>query len=63
MGASAWRREATVRAAVAAGQAAKKRIEALEEGVITLPELLRHEHLGSLCYAGVHAPSMEAGDK
>ncbi|OCT30181.1 hypothetical protein [Pseudomonas putida] len=36
--ASAWRREATVNAAVAAGQAAKKRIEALEEDVIILPD-------------------------
>lgn len=36
--ASAWRREATVNAAVAAGNAAKKRIEALEDGVILLPD-------------------------
>ena len=36
--ASPWRREATVNAAVAAGQAAKKRIEALEEDVIILPD-------------------------
>ncbi|MFK5733851.1 hypothetical protein KW869_09955 [Pseudomonas urmiensis] len=36
--ASAWRREATVNAAVAAGKAAKKRIEALEEDVIILPD-------------------------
>lgn len=36
--ASAWRREATVNAAIAAGQAAKKRIEALEEDVIILPD-------------------------
>lgn len=36
--ASSWRREATVNAAVAAGQAAKKRIEALEEDVIILPD-------------------------
>ncbi|MEN5305301.1 hypothetical protein [Pseudomonas sp. TWI628] len=36
--ASAWRREATVNAAVAAGHAAKKRIEALEEDVIILPD-------------------------
>lgn len=36
--ASVWRREATVNAAVAAGQAAKKRIEALEEDVIILPD-------------------------
>ncbi|TFF37434.1 hypothetical protein [Pseudomonas sp. RIT623] len=33
-----WRREATVNAAVAAGHAAKKRIEALEEDVIILPD-------------------------
>lgn len=33
-----WRREAAVNAAVAAGQAAKKRIEALEEDVIILPD-------------------------
>ncbi|MDF9756772.1 hypothetical protein [Pseudomonas hunanensis] len=36
--ASAWRREATVNAAVAAGRAAKKRIEALEADVIILPD-------------------------
>lgn len=36
--ASPWRREAAVNAAVAAGQAAKKRIEALEEDVIVLPD-------------------------
>ena len=36
--ASPWRREATVNAAVAAGRAAKKRIEALEEDVIILPD-------------------------
>ncbi|MNN73464.1 hypothetical protein D3C81_1895830 [compost metagenome] len=36
--ASAWRREAAVNAAVAAGRAAKKRIEALEEDVIILPD-------------------------
>ncbi|TXI02820.1 MAG: hypothetical protein E6Q70_17185 [Pseudomonas monteilii] len=36
--ASQWRREATVNAAVAAGQAAKKRIEALEQDVIILPD-------------------------
>lgn len=36
--ASPWRREAAVNAAVAAGQAAKKRIEALEEDVIILPD-------------------------
>ncbi|MBC3491911.1 hypothetical protein [Pseudomonas taiwanensis] len=36
--ASPWRREATVNAAVAAGQAAKKRVEALEEDVIILPD-------------------------
>ena len=36
--ASAWRRDATVNAAVAAGQAEKKRIEALLEGVIILPD-------------------------
>lgn len=36
--ASAWRRDATVNAAVAAGQAAKKRIEAVEEGLIILPD-------------------------
>ncbi|AZL68801.1 hypothetical protein [Pseudomonas oryziphila] len=36
--ASSWRREATVNAAVAAGHAAKKRIEALEEDVIILPD-------------------------
>lgn len=36
--ATAWRREATVNAAVAAGQAAKKRIEALQEDVIILPD-------------------------
>lgn len=36
--ASPWRREATVNAAVAAGHAAKKRIEALEEDVIILPD-------------------------
>lgn len=36
--ASPWRREATVNAAVAAGQAAKKRIEALEEDLIILPD-------------------------
>jgi hypothetical protein len=36
--ASSWRREAAVNAAVAAGQAAKKRIEALEEDVIILPD-------------------------
>lgn len=35
--APSWRREATVNAAVAAGQAAKKRIEAMEEDVIILP--------------------------
>ncbi len=35
--ASPWRREAAVNAAVAAGQAAKKRIEAVEEDVIILP--------------------------
>jgi hypothetical protein len=34
--ASAWRRKAAVNAAVAAGRAAKKRIEALEEGLIIL---------------------------
>lgn len=33
-----WRREAAVNAAVAAGRAAKKRIEALEEDVIILPD-------------------------
>jgi hypothetical protein len=36
--ASSWRREATVNAAVAAGQAARKRIEAMEEDVIILPD-------------------------
>lgn len=36
--ASPWRCEATVNAAVAAGHAAKKRIEALEEDVIILPD-------------------------
>jgi len=36
--ASPWRREAAVNAAVAAGQAAKKRLEALEEDVIILPD-------------------------
>lgn len=36
--ASPWRREAAVNAAIAAGQAAKKRIEALEEDVIILPD-------------------------
>ncbi|WP_336334639.1 hypothetical protein [Pseudomonas putida] len=36
--ASPWRREAAVNAAVAAGQAVKKRIEALEEDVIILPD-------------------------
>lgn len=36
--ASTWRREAAVNAAVAAGQAAKKRIEAVEEDVIILPD-------------------------
>lgn len=36
--ASPWRREAAVNAAVAAGQAAKKRIEAVEEDVIILPD-------------------------
>ncbi len=36
--ASPWRREATVNAAVAAGHASKKRIEALEEDVIILPD-------------------------
>ena len=36
--ASPWRRETAVKAAVAAGQAAKKRIEALEEDVIILPD-------------------------
>ncbi|WP_313650652.1 hypothetical protein [Pseudomonas soli] len=36
--ASPWRREATVNAAVSAGHAAKKRIEALEEDVIILPD-------------------------
>lgn len=36
--ASPWRREVAVNAAVAAGQAAKKRIEALEEDVIILPD-------------------------
>ncbi|POG14165.1 hypothetical protein BGP82_06985 [Pseudomonas putida] len=36
--ASTWRREAAVNAAVAAGKAAKKRIEALEEDVIILPD-------------------------
>lgn len=36
--ASPWRREATVNAAVAAGHAAKKRIEALEQDVIILPD-------------------------
>lgn len=35
--ASPWRREVAVNAAVAAGQAAKKRIEAVEEDVIILP--------------------------
>lgn len=35
--ASPWRREAAVNAAVAAGQAAKNRIEALKEDVIILP--------------------------
>lgn len=35
--ASPWRREAAVNAAVAAGQAVKKRIEVLEEDVIILP--------------------------
>lgn len=38
LGASPSRREATVNAAVAAAQAAKKRIEALEEDVIILPD-------------------------
>lgn len=36
--ASFWRREAAVNAAIAAGQAAKKRIEAVEEDVIILPD-------------------------
>jgi hypothetical protein len=36
--ASPWRRDATVNAAVAAGNAAKKRIEALEEDLIILPD-------------------------
>ncbi|PYC33878.1 hypothetical protein [Pseudomonas protegens] len=36
--ASDWRREAVVSAAIAAGKAAKKRIEALEEDVIILPD-------------------------
>ncbi len=36
--ASDWRREAVVNAAVAAGKAEKKRIEALEEDVIILPD-------------------------
>ncbi|URD40668.1 hypothetical protein M6G63_14375 [Pseudomonas sp. BYT-5] len=36
--ASAWRRDAAVKAAVAAGQAARKRIEAVEEGLIILPD-------------------------
>ena len=36
--ASPWRREATVNAAVAAGSAARKRIEALEADVIILPD-------------------------
>ncbi|MBF4207497.1 hypothetical protein EI533_07130 [Pseudomonas donghuensis] len=36
--ASAWRREATVTAAVAAGQAERRRIEALEEDVIILAD-------------------------
>ncbi|ROL64594.1 hypothetical protein [Pseudomonas vranovensis] len=36
--ASPWRREATVNAAVAAGQAEKRRIEALEEDVIILAD-------------------------
>ncbi|MEW5512090.1 hypothetical protein ABGT16_05665 [Pseudomonas asiatica] len=36
--ASSWRREAAVNAAIAAGQAAKKRIEAVEEDVIILPD-------------------------
>ncbi|MGO0633139.1 hypothetical protein ACTORR_24455 [Pseudomonas sp. SAR267] len=36
--ASPWRREAAVNAAVAAGQAAKKRIDAVEEDVIILPD-------------------------
>lgn len=35
---SDWRREAVVNAALAAGKAAKKRIEALEEDVIILPD-------------------------
>ena len=38
LGAPSWRREAAVNAAVAAGQAAKKRIEALEEDLIILPD-------------------------
>lgn len=33
-----WRRDAVVNAAIAAGKAAKKRIEALEEDVIILPD-------------------------
>lgn len=36
--ASSWRREATVNAAVAAGQSEKRRIEALEEDVIILAD-------------------------